>query len=281
MTSNRANTEQKEKVVLLGDGHVHVHHCFDLDLFWQSAWSNFAEAANQYSQGTKFKAVLFLTECQGIDRFSDFKKEALSAEQQGLWSFQKTDESRCLRVCNDSGGELLLVAGRQIITAEKLEVLGLGVEEHYSDGGPLLDVLEWVLSKDGLAVVPWAVGKWMGFRGKCVKELVDNAKSKGIFLGDNGNRPFFWPLSSLFVQGHKNGIGNIPGSDPLPFGGEERRPGSYGFLLPEFQYQEEPIKFFFKSLKNNEQAICPYGKNESLIRFFKNQFSMQFIKRSR
>lgn len=270
---------KQSKTLLIGDGHVHIHSCFDLDLFWQSAWNNFARAASRYDQESTFKAVLFLTESQGVDWFSDFKKKARQAGQKGRWKFQETEESRCLRVHNDDGEELWLVAGRQIVTAENLEVLGLGVEEHYTDGKPISEVVEWINSQDGVVVIPWGVGKWIGPRGKCMKALIENPTSRVVFLGDSGNRPVFWPLASIFARGQEKGVKNIPGSDPLPLSKEDRRAGSYGFILPEFQCGREPVKDIIKSFESGAYEFCTYGKKENPIRFFKKQFSMQLVKR--
>lgn len=279
---NKTNFVKQHKTLLIGDGHVHIHACFDLNVFWQSAWNNFASAVSRYNSDSRFKAVLFLTESQGVDRFSDFKKEACKDQQKGQWKFQETEESRCLRVYNDAGEELWLVAGRQIVSAENLEVLGLGVEGRYSDGKSLSEVVEWVRSQEGLAVIPWGVGKWIGTRGKYVKELVDNHTSKGIFLGDNGNRPVFWPLTSIFAQGQKKGFNNIPGSDPLPFNKEDRRPGSYGFVLPKFEYGNKPVKDMIEFFGGSgARDVHYYGKKERPIRFLKNQLSMQLAKRKK
>ena len=35
---SKINFVKQNKTLLIGDGHVHIHSCFDLDLFWPSAW---------------------------------------------------------------------------------------------------------------------------------------------------------------------------------------------------------------------------------------------------
>jgi len=269
----------QHKTFLIGDGHVHIHACFDLDTFWESAWHNFSQAASRYAQDSPVKAVLFLTECQGVNRFADFKQQANETEQKGLWKFQQAGESRCLRVYNEAGAELWLVAGRQIITAEKLEILGLGVEQHCDDGKPLAEVVDWVHAQAGMAVIPWGAGKWTGARGAYVRALVENATANGFLLGDNGNRPVFWSLPSLFARGRARGVVNLPGSDPLPFPQEARRPGSYGFMLPEFQYGNEPVKDMIAQFARGAQRLRTYGEPENMLRFVKHQCLMQLIKR--
>lgn len=52
------------------------------------------------------------------------------------------------------------MAGRQIVTAEKLEVLALGTDLDIDDGRPIREVLSLVTENGGLPVIPWGAGKW-------------------------------------------------------------------------------------------------------------------------
>ena len=61
-----------------------------------------------------------------------------------------------------------------------------------------------------------------------------NENTEILFLGDNGNRPLFWSISrKFFIKQKKKELINLPGSDPLPFNSEEKRPGSFGFYFNE------------------------------------------------
>ncbi len=102
-----------------------------------------------------------------------------------------------------------------------------------------------------------------------------------FYIGDNGNRPVFWPQPSLFKVAEKKGIGNLPGSDPLPFPSEEVRAGSYGFSLSTRLDPDFPAQALKKLLFNDVSSPIRYGKRQRPLTFFLKQLSMQWIKHKR
>ena len=56
--------------LILVDGHVHIYDCFDLPLFLDAAFQNFAVQANKQKASNSFIGILLLTETLGVDRFA-------------------------------------------------------------------------------------------------------------------------------------------------------------------------------------------------------------------
>jgi hypothetical protein len=174
---------------------------------------------------------------------------------------------------------LTVIAGRQIVTAERLEVLALGMREKIADGGSLRDVMFAVKRAGAICVLPWGNGKWLGSRGRIVKKLISTARHGEFFLGDNSGRLRWGPQPKEFGVGLQRGLYLLPGSDPLPFPSEFDKVGSYGFSLPALPDAEHPFTWLRARLTSEPQAIKSYGEREHLYRFIKNQFAMQIHKR--
>ena len=92
----------------------------------------------------------------------------------------------------------LLIAGRQIVTEENLEVLALLTDRKFEDGLPLQEVIQTVRENKGISVIPWGFGKWMGRRGRFLESALEEAENSELFLGDNSGRPVFWSRPSHF-----------------------------------------------------------------------------------
>ncbi len=198
-----------------------------------AATTNFQSAARDVGE-RQWQGVLLLAEVAGVDAFRDLSQRV----GYGHWSFKPVaGEPISLRV-ESAVGQLLLIAGRQVATSEGLEVLALATREQIVDDRDLMSTLREARRISNLVVLPWAVGKWLGRRGRLVKNAFRNAKGS-IFAGDNGGRPWFWPAASAFDLARHFGRPVLPGSDPLPIPGEESRIGSRGFAvkwaLPEQQ----------------------------------------------
>lgn len=265
-----------QEFLTLIDGHVHIHKNFSFERFLDAAYLNFKNNAIKISGTGNFTGVLCLTESEGINYFNEIYSESKSVNG---WKLLKRNEENSLFFENSKNEKVFLIAGRQIVTKEKLEVLALGLNEEYPDGRNIEEVINFVNSKGFLPVIPWGVGKWTGNRGKIVKDLIAKNNSL-LFLGDNGNRPFFWAKPDIFKKAEEKNIFNLPGSDPLPFTEEQYRPGSFGFYF-EYQLNEkEP----FKDLKQkviNSNSFNYFGKPETPVRFLKNQLRMQVVKHNR
>ncbi len=272
--------------MVLIDGHVHIHAGFELPTLFDAALKNFEAAARKLNHGGDFIGVLLLTESHGVHRFAEIasyvnRPPSDTPFPNHKWKIFSTEEANSLRVVHADGNQLVVVAGRQVVTTERLEVLALGVVEEIEDGRPIHTVLEWVASQGGIPVIPWGVGKWMGARAQVIADLIANPRGRKFFLGDNGNRPFFWQYPAIFKTAEKQGIFNLPGSDPLPFPPEVYRAGSYGFLLPGKINPNTPMADISRQILTTETPFTTYGKLERPLRFLKNQAAMQLVKQRR
>jgi hypothetical protein len=123
--------------------------------------------------------------------------------------------------------DLWILAGRQIVSAERIEVCSLFSDEPIEDGRPARDIIRAILDTGGLPALDWAPGKWLFKRGKLVRRLVAEFPPAQLILIDTSLRPIGWPAPRLYAAARKQGRAILAGSDPLPFAGEEDLAGSY------------------------------------------------------
>ena len=268
-------------VHIMVDAHVHIHEHFQLDRLFLICLQNFRKALNQYQIYTPFDAFLLLTESAGVNQFERLVKMIETENDDRDFTVSATKESSTVCITTGGGQHLYVVAGKQIVTSEKLEVLALGYHDNYPDGRSLSYVLEDLNTSRCLRVLPWGAGKWLGRRGQIIESLISSWNNDQLFLGDNGNRPSFWPLPGLFGQAYKKNIHNLPGSDPLPFTGQEKKVGSFGFFLRGHVEHEKPFGSLINQVTSAADPVITFGAPESFTPFVKNQISMQIVKRCR
>jgi hypothetical protein len=270
--------------LLIIDGHVHIHDCFDISRFIGSAFSNCLQAALDLGCDRSHVPVLLLTEGRRQRVFRRIKEETMkgnmriSDEQTGGYRAIATEEEESLRIQRTDGTFLCLISGRQIVTAERLEVLALATVSEIPDGLPLEGTVAAVEKGGALPVIPWGFGKWIGRRGDILKRFLENAPCSSFFLGDNGGRPAFLPEPALLSFGRGRGIRILPGSDPLPFPSENDRAGSFGFTLRVPLDSDRPAHGIRTALDDPAGRPEPYGRAETPFRFLRNQVAMQIMK---
>jgi len=270
--------------MILVDAHVHFYDCFDLTVFLDSALSNFQTAAEKLGCHSKFMAVLFFTEGKRENGFQRIARLVEGGQRQKRdpvrsWTFHRTKENISILGRHNGKQGIFLIAGRQIVTAENLEVLALGAEDGLKSGGTLAETLQTVKEAGAIPVIPWGTGKWLGRRGRILRKILEENGDPCLFLGDNGGRPRFWRHPSHFILAEKKGIRVLPGSDPLPFETECLRPGSFGFSLQGSIDPQQPAKELKRLLLDPATPIHSYGELERPFRFFQNQMAMQILKR--
>lgn len=252
------------------DGHVHYYPNFDRDRFFDSALANFRSAARAYASNTEYAGWLLLAESAGMHHFRRFRDTAGQTDD-GVWTIQATGEAESLVARRDAGAALLLVAGRQIITAEGLEVLALCCDASPDDGRPLGAAVAAARSLDAIVVLPWAFGKWWLRRGDLIDEFVNSVEPTRIFLGDNGGRTRLGPRPRPFRVAESRGIGILPGSDPFPLRFDAGRTGSFGFVIDGTIERSRPAAGLKRLLRNGVDSPLPYGDPIGVIGFCRNQ----------
>lgn len=266
------------------DTHVHLHDVFSLTAFLDASIANFEHAASRAGAGANPTFVMVLTEsfpkrCFG--RFFRFAEDGtlVKGDSKRRYRFQRTREHTSVYCLLDGRSTLILVAGRQIVTSERLEVLALGIDRIYPDGQPLEQVLSDVRREGALPVIPWGFGKWFGKRGRCLAEfLASTERSQTFCLGDNGGRPVFWGEPQLFQVARGKNIRILRGSDPLPFPYEVERVGSFGFNSPAQCSLDYPTSELIQIVTDPAVQLHPYGVLDHPFGFLKKQVCMQWIK---
>jgi hypothetical protein len=263
---------------ILVDGHVHLHSCFDLGTFLKSAQTNFCDVAGKLNLGIQFGAVLLLTESFGMNYFANLAKRAASDILVDGWRFQPTLESESLIAVSSSGFELTIIAGRQVVTAEKLEVLAICTDELFDDGGAISEVIDAVSAANGVAIVPWGFGKWTGRRKKVISRLMNEYAERPFHLGDNSGRASVWREPSQFERARSHGQLILRGTDPMPFPGQENRVGKFGFCARGPFNKSVPAESIRNLLRSGNSEPMSYGALESAFVFARHQLMMQMRK---
>ena len=260
-----------DSTLVLVDGHVHIYACHEIDRVLDSAWRHFKVVAD--SDGTvNFQGVLIFTESAGDQVFG--KLAQTTGRTVGRWYVSETGERRSLSLQRDDGARLLLVAGRQLVSREKLELSAYFITETIADGAPLTTLVQQVHRLGGLSVLPWGAGKWFGRRGREVEERLRYSAAP-LLLSDNGGRPWFWPMPRLFHLARQQKIPVLAGSDPLPKVSEQQQAGRVGFVLRGALRPEAPAADLKQRLLALQAAPPRYGKREGAWGFVRNQVYMQ------
>jgi hypothetical protein len=228
------------------DGHVHFYEELDI--------RRMLEAARERAASLKGPLLLLLAESSGHHYFEILRSAAqggdlgdeplpsnLSRQVIASLGLAPTAETTSVRVDLDAPraaeGALYLVAGRQFVSTERLEVLGLFLDPDCpvagtGDGTLPADVLiPRILETGAVATLPWGVGKWLGARGRAAQALAESWSvdpGERFFLGDIAHRCWPWPTPRPFLV---KGARVLPGTDLLPLPGTEERLARYGFRV--------------------------------------------------
>lgn len=235
------------------DAHVHLHDR-------TSALDILRGAAERLVDGYPDRiGVVMLAERAGFDIFETLRTILVpTKEPEAMW----LDEAR----------RLLVLAGRQIVSREGLEILGLATMARVEDGLPARDAVARLDAEDAILVLPWGVGKWLGRRGRIVDELISGAAPGRLFLGDNAGRPAFWPVPR-FARAPL-----LSGSDPLPLPGSAVAVGGFGSLVRGELSAEEPAASLKQILRDGNRAVTPFGAPAGPLRFVRDQARLRLAR---
>lgn len=261
--------------MLLIDAHVHMYPCFDPAALLNAAEENFRVQAGRLGAGEAYTGILLLTERSADKWYSHLAAHAAGAEQPcpgaGNRLLFPTLEQESLVLENREGKRIFLVAGRQVVSREGLEVLALLTRGEFADGRPLAELIAAVRDTGGVPVIPWAFGKWFGARGRFLRGFI-REQERGFFLGDNGGRPFCIPVSPLLRQEMEQNRPVLSGSDPLPIPGEERRAGSFGVYVAAGLDEQAPAASLKAIIAAGDNQLKSYGRPMGFGRFLRNQW---------
>ena len=258
---------------LLVDGHVHLYPQFDLAHAIKHALDIMIIAQRTSSNRDDAIKIWLLTERSDARAFESLKANP------NLTGYQvvPTEESESLIIKNTATQEpvLYVLAGRQIVTRENLEIFSLASEIQVADRSlPAAECIQHIRHQGGVPVVNWAPGKWFAARGRVVTKLFEEFHPRELLLGDTTMRPKIWPTPRLMKSAMQKGFKVIAGSDPLPFTGEEEKIGTYNFIIRgEFDYSK-PAASIRKLLQDESTPIIHCGWRSGLFEFAKRQIKI-------
>lgn len=259
--------------MILADTHVHLHDLFDPGVWLDAALTHFDARVAAFPDDRPPRLLLCLTDPAG--QASD-RKLVEETRDTGAWHLSWGTGSLHVEAERKDGRRIAILPGRQIVSREGLEVLALNcrltVPDRQHTASALIDL---VLESDGLPVLPWSFGKWLGRRGRVVEALLEQRTN--FLLADNGNRWPERPLPKLLRRGEGQGIPVLAGSDPLPLRGQEVRVGSCG-IVAEDAWPDLPAEAVF-SRTIAARAWSRFQGRMPLFRFAQSMVRMQIRKR--
>jgi hypothetical protein len=263
--------------IVIVDSHVHIHPGADVAAMLSAAASHFARVARR-AAATRWQGVLMLAEMQGVDWFGAASSRH-EASAFGSWRVQRS-ESENLSLRAEAGDAVItLVAGRQIATQERLEVLALATRSVFADGGDLQATIAAALEARAIVVLPWAVGKWLGPRGRLIEDAFAADRETKLLAGDNSGRPIFWREPRAFATVRARGRPVLPGTDPLPLRNAESRVGSFGFWMEGELPQSAPAGALRDLLGRAHAAqVHAFGRRETPWGFVRDQIGLRLQK---
>ena len=238
--------------MIIADTHLHFYPCYD------SSRAILCLFNNLHRIGGNAVKVAFLAERHDCHFFGSIRSNPTSLSASGVEVSTSINED-CAAI-HRNGQLLYLIAGRQIVSEEGLEVLALGTDEAIPANKPVLETIEQVISVGGLPVLSWAPGKWFFDRGRIVRELIESYEPGKFLIGDTSLRPTVWGEPFLMRLARKKGFGVISGSDPLPIAGEERYMGTYGSLLDILFDAGKPLESIRSGLTVSHPPTKPVGR---------------------
>jgi len=252
-----------KKLIVAGDGHVHLYPCHEPSSAISYLINNLnlmAESARSREQEEDVFKIAFLAESKQHDYFHKILKNEIDFRKIDLETSAGPEE-HCVSLSKQGKFLLTLVAGRQIVTGEKLEILGLGIEEIVPDGLPAEEAVEIIIAAGGLPVLAFSPGKWLFKRGRLAMALIEKYRPN-LLVGDSALRPLGWGEPSI-MRRVKGKI--LPGSDPLPLSGDEKHAGCYGFVYQGSFDISKPLTSMKKIIATMPQTILSAGRRCSFI----------------
>lgn len=253
------------------DGHAHFYPWMNGDLALDAAHSNFSRIRRRSGLPLDGPDVLALVDpswqrsAGGLDVLGDPRTTS-------RWLARTCEDGISLKMTRKADGAMLfIVSGRQVRANCGLEVLAFATTEPFADGMPFSESVAQMLQCVGFAILPWGFGKWLGYRGQKAVDALRSAPESRLFVGDNSGRPFPYPTPPLFRLCRRLGVPILPGSDPLPFRGQERKLGRYGFLLTGGFDPDAPGHALRDSLNRLSTQPRIVGTREGLVSFLLSQ----------
>ncbi len=245
-------------MLILADTHVHIYPCHD----FARAFGSIVAAMDLHAGGRDHVKVACLAERSDCRWFESVATGRTALPSQfGIERGVGGDESITV---SGAGQNVVFVAGRQIRTAEGLEVLSLTSDKVVPDGLPVREAINAVRDAGAVPVLTWAMGKWTFKRGRIAAELIGEAKPGSLLAGDSSLRPACMEEHRIFRVACDRDIAVVAGSDPLPVPGEEKHCGAFFTVLSGEYDFSRPALSLRRLLPTSDSVIGQGGRRSSL-----------------
>lgn len=237
------------------DAHTHVYPCHDSALAIRTLCRRLRALTPNEPNVVRVACLAESADCSWFEQLAAPGTKNLPAG----FAAHPTDNPAGLWL-ETSEGSFLLLAGRQVITAERLEALALVVHSSIPDGLSARETIARVGDAGGVAVLSWAPGKWFFKRGKAVRSLLEELPANAFLLGDTSLRPLGWGEPRLMRLARQRGFRVVAGSDSLPFAGEEKWLGGYGCTVRAHYDSNRPVASLRNALVSAECSLRIAGR---------------------
>lgn len=252
---------------------MHYYPCWSFSAFLDAAWDSFSSCAAKVAPGEDFIPVMCLLETIGSNWFELLVDPELKMQLSGWRIDRSFMAGGLLRVYGDTGQNMFILPGRQLVSNENIEVLVVGSAKptEITSARGYLEQYANIFP----VILPWGVGKWLGERGKVVDGLIREVAQYPFYLGDNSGRPNFWSGVPQFALANEKSVPILPGSDPLPVIGQYKKTASYGFVLRGRGAVDNMLQSPLEVLRNLACPVEAYGNLDRLGNFLYSQVRMR------
>ena len=256
------------------DGHLHVYPAWKLSAALRALFANLARCTPS-SEPAPVRVGLLADHAACCGYRGRIGQPRL--KQVDEFILQPTNEAGAMIVRDEDRVLGYVLAGRQVVTAERLEVLSLAADFDVADGMPLDRTLAAIRDNGGAPVLSWAPNLWAGDRGRLVRKTIETCAPADFLLGDSSLRPSGWPEPTELRFGRTRGFRVVRGTDALPLPGELRRIGACATLVHGPWNPAQPVTSLRHLLTTANYPLTPAGRRLSLpgsaIRWARQKFS--------
>jgi len=223
------------------DAHVHLYGRFGLAEWFGSLSRNLAACGR-----SDVYAAIF-AERRDCHAFAELSGGKLRADGVTVHPVSGAG-GMALRVRRDNDDPVWLLPGRQLVTAEGVEMLAWLIDTDLPGRLPVDEAVAAIRAAGGIPAVNWAPGKWWFRRGAIVKRLLEHAGPGPLCLCDTTLRPAGWPEPAMMLLGSQKGLPVLAGSDSLPLRGEDKYAGLYASVTTGSFDPADPVNSMRKLL---------------------------------
>lgn len=237
------NDTSADRPTAVADTHIHLYGSYD----WARALQGLADRLAALRPGGA--RVGFLAEKAGVHAMRALRQGAAKGLPDGTSATPCADGAGVI-LAGPAFAPLYLIGGRQVATAERIEILALTVDADIPDGIPAAEAVRAAEAAGGVAVLTWAFGKWLFSRRRVVAGLLEQFNPQQLLVADTSLRPSGLPEPGLMRMARRDGYRILAGSDPLPASGEERWLGAYASLFDGAFDPQRPVTSARSLLRN-------------------------------